>query len=375
VTEVDDRAFAVITGGGTAGHVMPALGVAEALVDCGHAVEDIHYVGARRGIETRLVPPTGHPCVFLDVIGVQRRIDRSNASFLPKLARAERRAEDLLGQRQPRVVVSVGGYASLPTVLAARRGGIPIVNVSYDRRPGRATQLAARFAAVTAVAFEGSPLPRARLTGAPLRRALLHVDRDRDRDAARRTLGLPDDRFVVFVVGGSLGSGVLNAAVATFVEEHGERDDLAVRHVVGERFFGEAGTGAGAAGGARGILYQMIPFEDDMPAAYPAADVVVGRAGASTVAELAATGTPSILVPWAGAAQDHQTDNARWLSAQGAAVLVPEAELSASRLATELARLQTVPDDLAAMAAAARAAGAIHRSGRLAEVIEEVAAQ
>jgi len=373
VTEVVDRAFAVITGGGTAGHVMPALGVAEALVDRGHAVEDIHYVGAQRGIETRLVPPTGHPCAFLDVIGMQRRLDRSNASFLPKLARAERRAEALLRESQPRVVVSVGGYASLPTVLAARRSGVPIVNVSYDRRPGRATQLAARFAAVTAVSFEGSSLPRSRLTGAPLRRALLAVDRDRDRAGARRKLGLPDERFVVFVVGGSLGSGVLNSTIKAFVDDQRERDDLAVRHVVGERFFVTAATGGGAAAGARGILYQMTPFEDDMAAAYAAADIVVARAGASTVAELAATGAPSILVPWAGAAEDHQTDNARWLSARGAAIVLREAELSAPRLATELGRLQSAPGELASMATAARAAGAIHRGGRLAEVIEEVA--
>src|SRR5262245_53984970 len=278
-----EPAFALIAGGGTAGHVLPALAVAESLVDRGHDPRDLHYVGAQRGIETRLVPPTGHPCVFLDVIGVQRRLDRSNASFVPKLARAERRAEGVLRQSRPRVVVSVGGYASLPTVLAARRGGIPIVNVSYDRRPGRATQLAARFAAVTAVSFEGSSLPRARLTGAPLRRALLAVDRGRDRIPARRKLGLPGERFVVFVVGGSLGSGVLNTAITAFVDDERERDDLAVRHVVGERFFAEAATGAGAAGGARGILYQMIPFEDDMPAAYAAADVVIARAGASTI--------------------------------------------------------------------------------------------
>ncbi len=279
---VTERAFAVITGGGTAGHVVPALAVAEALVDRGHAVGEIHYVGAQRGIETRLVPPTGHPCTFLDVIGLQRRVDRSNLSFGPKLARAERRAEALLGAVRPRVVVSVGGYASLPTVLAARRARIPIVNISYDRRPGRATQLAAKLAAVTAVSFEGSVLPRARLTGAPLRRSVLAVDRARDRSGARQALGLPADRFVMIVVGGSLGSGTLNGVVAGFVADQRRRDDLAVRHVVGERFLGEAATlddlGAGANEGAAGILYQVIGFEDRMPQAYAAADVVLARA-------------------------------------------------------------------------------------------------
>ena len=108
---------------------------------------------------------------------------------------------------RPRVVVSVGGYASMPSVFAAERLGIPIVVVSYDRTPGRASRLAARRAAACAVAFEGSPLPRAEVTGAPLRRAILDVDRVADRASARRALALPDDRFVVAVMGGSLGSG------------------------------------------------------------------------------------------------------------------------------------------------------------------------
>jgi UDP-N-acetylglucosamine--N-acetylmuramyl-(pentapeptide) pyrophosphoryl-undecaprenol N-acetylglucosamine transferase len=371
-------AYAVVTGGGTAGHVLPALAVAEALVDRGHAVEAIHYVGAQRGIETRLVPPSGHPSTFLDVVGVQRRLDTANLSFPTKLVRAERRAEALLRELRPRVVVSVGGYASLPAVLGARRLHIPIVAISYDRRPGRATQLTARFAAASAVAFEGSGLPRARLTGAPLRREVLAVDRRRDRMPARELLGLPHDRFVVLVAGGSLGSAALNEVVAAFVEAHRERDDLAVRHLAGERFVAEArGRVAGVGGTAyappEGILYQVIGYEEHMPQAYAAADLVVSRAGASTVAELAAIGVPSILVPWPGAAADHQTGNARVLADVGASVLLPEPELTAARLDAVVDRLRREPAQLEAMSAAARAAGEIHRSGRLASLIEEVA--
>jgi len=366
------RAYALITGGGTAGHVLPALAVAEALVDRGHPVPDLHYVGAQRGIETRLVPSTGLPHTFLDVVGVQRRLDRSNLGFGPKLRRAIRDATALLRTRRPRVVVSVGGYASLPAVLAARRLRIPIVVVSYDRRPGRASQLAARFAAASAVAFLGSGLPRARLTGAPLRRAVLEVDPVRDRAAAREALALPPDRFVVLAAGGSLGSAVLNDAVRGFVALSAGRRDLAVRHVVGERFLTDDATAA--AGPARdGILYTVVGYEERMPQAYAAADVVVARAGASTVAELAAIGVPSILVPWPGAAADHQTDNARSLAAVGAAVLLPESQLTPGRLAREIDQLRADPSTLPAMAAAARAAGEIHHSGRLALLIEEVA--
>jgi UDP-N-acetylglucosamine--N-acetylmuramyl-(pentapeptide) pyrophosphoryl-undecaprenol N-acetylglucosamine transferase len=368
-----ERAFAVIAGGGTAGHVLPALAVAESLVDRGHDPRDLHYVGAQRGIETRLVPPTGLPCTFLDVIGVQRRLDRRNLAFAPKLRRAARDAMALLRTRRPRVVVSVGGYASLPAVLAARRLHIPIVVVSYDRRPGRASQLASRFAAASAVAFPGSGLPRAELTGAPLRRAVLEVDPARDRSSARDLLGLPQDRFVVLAAGGSLGSGVLNEAVRGYVERTRDRADLAVHHVAGERFLDQRDTSANAGMSPDGILYTVVGYEERMPQAYAAADLVVARAGASTVAELAAVGVPSILIPWRGAAADHQTDNARSLDAVGGAVLLPESELTAERLEREIERLRADPATLPAMAAAARVAGEIHHSGRLALLIEEVA--
>ncbi len=202
--------FAVVTGGGTAGHVLPALAIAEALVDAGHDPSEIHYVGAQRGIETRLLPAAGIDHTFLDVVGLQRELNRRNvrlnATMLPKLASATRRASALLRRLRPRVVVSVGGYASLPTVLAARRQDVPIVVVSYDRRPGRASTLTARLAVASAVAYPDSPLPRAVVTGAPVRRRILAVDRAGDRAESRRVLHLPLDRFVVAVTGGSQGS-------------------------------------------------------------------------------------------------------------------------------------------------------------------------
>ena len=143
---------------------------------------------------------------------------RRNLGFLPKLMRSARAATRLLRELRPRVVVSVGGYASLPAVLAARRLRIPVVVVSYDRFPGRASRFAARRAAACAVAFPDSPLPRATVTGAPVRRAVLDVDRRRDGATARAALGLPPDRFVVAVMGGSQGSGILNDAVAAMLD-------------------------------------------------------------------------------------------------------------------------------------------------------------
>src|SRR5690606_1191640 len=151
----------------------------------------------------------------------------------------------------PKVVVSVGGYASMPAVLAARRLGIPTVVVSFDRTPGRASALTARRAAACAVAFPDSPLPRATVTGAPVRQAVLDVDRDRDRQLARAALGLPPDRFVVAVMGGSQGSGVLNEAVGRLLDRVAADAGLAIRHAVGERFLADA---APACDGDDGVL-------------------------------------------------------------------------------------------------------------------------
>lgn len=361
--------FAVVTGGGTAGHVLPALAVAEALVARGHQAETIHYIGCERGVETRLLPETPFDHTFYDVVGFQRSLSRRNLAFVPKMLRSTRAAIAFFRRSRPEVVVSVGGYASMPAVFAARRLGIPVVVVSYDRRPGRASTVAAKRAAACAVAFENSPLPRATLTGAPIRQAILDVDRIAGRAEARQALGIPDDRFLVAVMGGSLGSGVLNEAIASYVRRYQDDDALAVRQVAGARFVDDIQVVV-PPDGQPGVVHQVIGYENDMPAVYAAADVMIGRGGASTVHEVAVTGTPAILVPWAGAADDHQTDNVAWLADDGAAILVSEAELGS--LGDRLDALRTDADARSSLGRAAAAKGLVHRSGALAELIERV---
>lgn len=361
-------AFAVVAGGGTAGHVLPALAVAEALVARGHDPSTIHYTGARRGIESRLLPDTPFPHTLFDVVGFQRRLDRRNLAFLPKLLRARRQAIGLFREIAPKVVVSVGGYASMPAVLAARRLRIPVVVVSFDRTPGKASALAARRAAGCAVAFPDSPLPRATLTGAPVRQAVLDVDRDRDRQSARAALGLPPERFVVVVMGGSQGSGVLNEAVALLLDRFAADTGLAIRHAVGERFLAQAPPGRS---GDEGVLYQPVGYEPDMPLVYAAADLLVGRGGASTVHEVAVTGIPAVLVPWAKAAEDHQTDNVRWLADAGAAVLLAESDVAS--LPDVVARLRSDSAERDRLSANARRMGEVNRRGTLAQLVESVA--
>jgi len=363
-----DGVFAVVTGGGTAGHVLPALSIAEALVAAGHDPGEIHYVGASRGMETQLLPDTEFAHTFFDVVGFQRSLSKRNLAFVPKMWRGRRSAIALLRELSPSVVVSVGGYASMPAVFAARRLKIPVVVVSFDRSPGLASKLSARSAVACAVAFDDTELPRATVTGAPVRQAILAVDRVADRPAARASLDLPDDRFVVAVMGGSLGSGVLNDAVADYLSARRDDTGLAVRQVAGDRFVGRVER---VVPEGDGVIHQLVGFEADMPAVYAAADLLVGRGGASTVHEAAVTGTPAILVPWSGAAEDHQTGNVRWLSDVGGAVLLDESDVG--RLGEEIERLRGDRAARAALSVAATARAEANRSGALAALIERVA--
>ena len=361
---------AVVTGGGTSGHVLPALAIMDRLVAAGHPASELHYVGTTRGIEARLLPPTGYGYTLLDVVGLQRSFTGRNLAVIPKLVQSTRRAMRVLRELRPGVVVNVGGYASMPATLAARRLGVPVVVVSYDLRPGLASKLAARSAAAVAAAFPDSPLPRAHLTGAPIRPEIIAVDRSRDRDHARAGLGIPVDRRVITVFGGSLGARAVNEAVAALVESWVDRSDVYVHHVVGDRWLADAPP---SRPGPAGIMYRVIGYEDRMPALYAASDLMIVRAGASTIAELAATGTPAIVVPWPGAAENHQLDNARTLSDHGAAVLLEEHDLTPATLQAAVSRLLDHPAESARIAAAARALGERHRGDSLIELIDSVA--
>lgn len=363
--------FTVVTGGGTSGHVLAALAVADALVARGHDRGTIHYVGTTRGVERRLLPPAGYDHTLLDVVGLQRGLSLRNVVFLPKLVRSTYQAIKLVRRLSPRVVVNVGGYASFPVTAAAVMCRVPIVVVSYDRRPGLVSRLMARRAAACAVAFEGSSLPRAHVTGAPVRQEVLAVDRHGDRHHALAQLGVPDDRLLFAVFGGSLGAKRLNEVTTEAVNRLADRRDLAVYHIVGDRNLADA---APARDGSKGIMYRVLGYEDRMPLVYAAADLMMTRAGASTIAELATVGMPALIVPWPGAADDHQVDNARELSDHGAAVLILEADLTAERLVSEITVLLADRDKLALMSAAAANIGERHRSGALVGLIERVAA-
>lgn len=369
-----NRLFAVITGGGTSGHVVPALAIAELLIDSGFSRDQIHLVGTVNGVETKLVPPTGVSLTLLDVRGFSRKLSlvalKTNLQTVIKLRRAISNATALLQSLKPAVVISVGGYGSVAAARAARKLKIPVITVSYDRLPGRATKLQARHAAATAVAYLPTKLRNATLTGAPVRRLIRNLDLVATRDVARERLGLPKTGKVVAVIGGSLGSGFLNALTREFVEQHHDRQDLSIIHLTGERFFN---ADLPEYEDENGITYLRLPTTDSMQDIYAASDLVISRAGASTIAELATVGRASVLIPWKQSAENHQFFNAKWLGDSGGAIVLDEDAVSKLEICAVVIALIDNREKLHEMNQRAREAGTLHRDSGLVQLISSVA--
>lgn len=394
------RRGAVIAGGGTGGHVVPSLQIARALVARGHDAGSIELFGSRRGHEATVWPPLEFPFTLLPGRGIRRSLAPpalwDNAGAVIGLLVACARAVASFAARRPRVVVVVGGYASFPAGFAAVVTRTPLVLVNTDAVPGAVNALLGRFAAASAVAFPGTDLPRAQVTGTPVRPELGALDRSAGgRAQARAQLGLAPDRQTVAAFGGSLGALRINRAVADVAAVVGMWPDGAGRsvyHVTGRRDYDtfaarrpeaagdvvneestestESTESAESAEAGSGPAYRVVPFEERMPELYGAADLCVARAGAMTVAELLVSGMPSILIPLPGAPRDHQTRNADALVAAGAAVLIPDSECDGARLAAELSTLLDDPDRLRRMGAAARELGHPDAAERVAELVD-----
>ena len=364
------QVWAVIAGGGTAGHVHPGLAVARALVRRGHDPESVHFVGSARGVERGLVPAAGFELTLLPGRGIERRLTGQNLSSAWGLVQAAAQATRLLRDLQPAVVLGLGGYASVPCALAARLLKIPVVVAEQNAVPGMANRLAGRWARASAVSYPGTKLPRPVLTGNPVRDEIQKVDRERSRSAARAALGVDDGRRLVVVTSGSLGAARINRAAFEAARHWADRDDLAVHHVVGRRDWQNLAHLRPELSDAS-LDYRAVEYEEDMPGVYTAADLVVGRAGASSVAELAVVGLASVLVPLPGAPGDHQTANAAQLAASGGAVLVPDAEMDGNRMVAEVDSLLKVPGLLAAMDREAADLGRRDAANLVADLLEE----
>lgn len=357
----------VIAGGGTAGHIQPALSVARALVERGHPPDSIRFVGSARGLEARLVPAAGFSVLLLPGRGVVRRVSWQAAAAVAGLLVAFARALWLLARWRPAVILCVGGYAAAPCAFAAFALRIPLVVAEQNAVPGAVNRISSRWAAACALAFEGTDLPRGEVTGNPVRPEVLAVSREpQARAAAKREMGFAADAVVVAVTGGSLGARRINEAVLDVARRWAGRPDVAIHHVIGSRdWAGLSGTGPGGPG------YHAVEYEERVPTLLAAADVWVGRAGGTTVAELTAVGVPSVLVPLPIAPHDHQAVQARLLERRGGCVVVLDRDLTGERLAAELERLVADRAALDAMGRAAAAAGHRDAADRVAGLLEE----
>jgi len=362
--------FVVIAGGGTAGHVHPGLAVARALVDLGHAPEEILYVGSERGIEADLVPEAGFELVTVAGRGIPRRVGLDAIRAGASLARGVVAGIGLIRRVRPKVVLSLGGYAAVPCSVGARVASVPVVIHEQNAVPGAANRLIGRWASVSAVSFDGTDLPRPVLTGNPVRPEMLAVDRPTQRVPVRARLGVREDQCLVVVTGGSLGALRINRAALEAAARWKDRTDLVIHHVVGARDWDVTAAERAAAAGGR-LDYRAVRYEHDMASMFAAADLVVSRAGASTTAELAVVGVASLLIPLPGAPGDHQTANAQALVRPGGARLVPDSALDGAMLCAAVDELRTHPGTLDEMAAAARTVGRPDAAVRVARLLEE----
>lgn len=314
------RPRVVISGGGTGGHIFPALSIADALRRRLDA--DILFVGAENRMEMTRVPEAGYEIIGLPVAGFDRKRLWRNISVLFKLFRSLRKSRKIISDFKPDIAIGVGGYASGPTLKAAQRAGIPTLLQEQNSYAGVTNKLLGEKAGKICVAYDGMerffPADRIVKTGNPIRKALLSYSKSVKE--AREAFGLDPERPVLLVVGGSLGALTLNESMEKGIKRIADKG-IQVIWQTGKNF---GDRGPAAARGIKGVV--VTPFISDMASAYRAADLVVGRAGAGSISELQVLGKAAILVPSPNVAEDHQTHNARALSERGAAVLVTDAE-------------------------------------------------
>ena len=333
---------AILAGGGTGGHVIPALAIAQELQRRYDA--ECLFIGTARGLENRLVPNAGYPLKLVQVGALNRVSLATRLKTLFDLPRSIFTAAGVINEFQPEVVIGVGGYASGPAMLAAILKHIPRVAFEPNVVPGFANRVVARFVSAAAVHFKETAdyFRNPSVTGVPVRPAFFQIPR-KQYDPASPTL---------LVFGGSQGARAINQAMIRSLSKLKHRvPGLHIIHQTGERDYDAVQAGYAQAG----VTAEVQKFIDDMPSFFGRADLLLCRSGASTVAEIAAAGKPAVFVPFPLAADDHQRRNAEALEREGAAVVVEETKLDEVWLVDTISALLEDPARLRSMSDAARA--------------------
>jgi UDP-N-acetylglucosamine--N-acetylmuramyl-(pentapeptide) pyrophosphoryl-undecaprenol N-acetylglucosamine transferase len=359
----------LLTGGGTGGHLFPALAVAEALRKL-PSVPEILFVGAAGGLEATAVPQEGYEFRGLPAMSIPRRPSPRLFRSLVANVRSLLRAREIVDGWKPDVVFATGGYASAPVVVAARMRGVPIVLHEQNSIPGLTNRIACRFAREVHLGFSAARVhfPRRdhlRLTGNPVREGVLHGSRSK----AMRLFRLEEDRRTVLVFGGSQGAHKLNEAVVEALPKFATRDDVQWILQTGQKDY------SWVLEQCRTLQVRtwVRPFIVNMGDAYAVADLVVCRAGALTLAELSALGKPAILIPYPYATANHQAVNAEALVDVGGALLIRDAELTGDGLAQKVQELLDEPRQLRTMGIQAMKLAHLDACDRIVRSIRRIA--
>lgn len=349
-----------IAGGGTGGHIEPALNLADEFIrrDGDTAIT---VIGTAKGLETSLVPQRGYPLELIEPVPFPRRPGKDLVSLPGRLRTSVSGARQILARTQADVLVGFGGYVSIPAYLAARRSGVPFVVHEANAKPGLANRVGARLTPFVAENYART-LPHAQRLGCPLRRSITELDRPAARGAAREFFGLAAERPVLLVFGGSQGAASINAALAEALPGL-LAQGTQVLHAVGPR---QDGAGAPAEG------YHPLPFIDRMDLAYAAADLAVCRSGAMTCAEVAAVGLPSVYVPYP-VGNGEQRFNALPVVQAGGGIMIDDADLTGPALQSAAGGLLSDPARLDVMAGRAAMYGIRDGASRLADMVTTAA--
>jgi UDP-N-acetylglucosamine--N-acetylmuramyl-(pentapeptide) pyrophosphoryl-undecaprenol N-acetylglucosamine transferase len=363
----EERAMRVVlAGGGSAGHIEPALALADALRQADSSIQ-VTCLGTKRGLETRLVPLRGYDLELIPAVPLPRSVTPALLTVPGRLAGAVHSTGAILDRVGADVVVGFGGYVATPAYLAAKRHRVPIVIHEANPFPGIANRLGAHLTPYVFTGYPDTKLRNARFVGLPIRRQIADLDRFALGDKARAHFGLRPDLPVLLVTGGSQGARALNAALAGALSAI-RNAGVQVLHITGPKNVDDIQAPAG------GVPYVAVPYVDQMDLAYAAADFALCRAGAMTCAELTAVGMPAAYVPLP-IGNGEQRLNALPIVQRGGGLLVEDAELSAEWIMNSLLPVLTNIDQVAAMSEAAAAMGRRDADRRLAQAVIEIVAK
>lgn len=359
----------ILSGGGTGGHIYPAITIAREIA----RLEETKFlfVGTPSGMESRIIPDEGYDFASLSVSGLKRKLTPENIKILIKAAGSLWRARQILHRFKPDVVIGTGGYVCGPILMTAALSGIPTMIQEQNVIPGITNKILSRVVDRIALGYEEAkgrfPRPdKCVYTGNPIRREILTARRAE----SRRILGIPSDSFMVLAAGGSRGARTINNAMIGVHRHFEETEGIALYHVTGTGEFDRVKKELGHVSddGRFGKGSHIISYQKDMPVALAAADLVIYRAGAIGLAELAARGIPSILIPYPYAAEDHQTYNARVFVAGGASKMIVDKYLTADELIQDITEMKTDPELLESMAESSRKLGKIYAGRDIAQM-------